>query len=347
VKSGADAPVGTLELSPMPYLYHAGRMPRAGRRFEQLIAELEKLLARTEVIVRSPDYIPGRKSGSRREVDVSVRGRFGSVEMLVVLECRDRNREDDVTWIEQLASKRDEVGADLLIAVSSSGFSEGARRLADAHGVLLRGTEPLRADEVFEWLPLQLEVHDRKVEIKAVKVGIASDGRTGRPTGLPDDVVAALQRGDVNEAFLRRKPDSAPASLSDVWSSDNRAAAYESIEPNSEPVRRSVTLNFPNPDERFQIETGEGWEDIESMIIDGDLRIHGYEIPISRLYTYNDSDGTLTENAEVEIDHEGTRLTLSFHRDSVTGEIGIVAYSDGDVRFNWRAEWRLQDPPSD
>jgi hypothetical protein len=318
---------------------------RAGRRFELLISELERLLARTDVTVTSPDHIMGRNSRTLREVDVSVRGQFGSVNMLVILECRDRSRGEDVTWIEQLVKKRDDVGAQRAIAVASSGrFSDAAQRVADANGILCRGTQPLKPEEFFDWLPLRsVRVEARNIEIKGVSIELQGDDRNGPSVGIPKEVAEALQRGRVDETFLRRKADQTAASLGDVWRSASRQALYEGIEANSAPVRRSITLSFPNPAERFQIQTDNGWEDITTMVVTGDLTIHGYDVPVSRFYSYVESDRSLTQSAEVEIVHDGTTLTLSFHRDSDTGNVEVIAHSDNDIRFDWKAQFQVDE----
>ena len=91
---------------------------RAGRDLEQLVAHLETFLGPQGAEIQSPDYLPDRVTGERREVDISIRLHVGSAPVLVIAECRDRSRVEDVTWIEQLASKRDDVGAAKAIAVS-------------------------------------------------------------------------------------------------------------------------------------------------------------------------------------------------------------------------------------
>jgi hypothetical protein len=105
-------------------------MPRAGRELEKLVEMIEKALSDTDVKIKSPDYIVGVNSKSLREVDISLQTRVGSTDILVILECRDRQSVEDVRWIEELATKREDVLASKAIAVSSSGFSEGARRMS-------------------------------------------------------------------------------------------------------------------------------------------------------------------------------------------------------------------------
>src|SRR5690242_10042160 len=91
---------------------------RPGRQLEMLVAHLERLCVPLGAEVRSPDRVRDRSSGHYREVDISIRARVGSAEALVIVECRDWKRRQDVQWIEQIIGKRDGVGADLAVAVS-------------------------------------------------------------------------------------------------------------------------------------------------------------------------------------------------------------------------------------
>jgi hypothetical protein len=90
------------------------------------------------VVIQSPEHILGRNTGLGREIDVSLRTMIGSSEMLVIIECRDRQARQDVTWIEQVASKQEDVGANKAVAVCPGGFTKGARKLAEAKQIDLR-----------------------------------------------------------------------------------------------------------------------------------------------------------------------------------------------------------------
>ena len=122
-----------------------------GEELEKLVAEFEEVFAGTNVEVRRRDYIRGKSSGSPREVDVTLRGKLGSSDMLVMIECRDRKDVADVRWLEQLKSKRDGVNADKVVAVSSAGFSKGAKNFAEDYNIELRVMEDLDVAEFVEW----------------------------------------------------------------------------------------------------------------------------------------------------------------------------------------------------
>ena len=104
------------------------------REFEKLIALVEHHLGPKGAVVRSPDHITDKVTGQPREVDASVRYQVGSVPILITIECRDRVSTEDVTWIEQLVSKRESIGASATVAVSATGFSGPAKEKAKAHG---------------------------------------------------------------------------------------------------------------------------------------------------------------------------------------------------------------------
>lgn len=121
---------------------------RAGRYLEQLTGQLEHLLGSGTLIVRSPEYIPNRHTGDRVEVDVTLRGKIGSTDILVAIECRDRSGRQDINWIRELATKKDDIGASAIVAVSSNGFSKDASAEAAVRGVIIKTLSRLSEEEI-------------------------------------------------------------------------------------------------------------------------------------------------------------------------------------------------------
>lgn len=116
----------TREPQRRPGLSDSHTAARSGRATEVLVAHLERVLAPFGAQVTSPDRLRDRASGRYREVDVTIRAALGSAEVLIIVECRDWSRKQGVQWVEQLIGKRDGVGADLALAVSTSGFTDSA-----------------------------------------------------------------------------------------------------------------------------------------------------------------------------------------------------------------------------
>ena len=127
-------------------------MSRRGRKFEKIVRDLEELLGDSNLEVKSPDKLFDYASENYREVDISIKGKLGTHPILIVIECRDWGKPQNVIWIEQLKTKRDGIRADKMIAVSTSGFSLNAVTLAERYGIGIRNVNNLDAKELSGWI---------------------------------------------------------------------------------------------------------------------------------------------------------------------------------------------------
>ena len=150
------------------------------QQFERLAARIEATLAPMGAVVRSPDKVRDLLTGSDREVDASIRYIVGTVPILITVECRRRNVIQDDTWIEQLATKREKIGAAKTIAVSSSGFTEPARKTASLKGIELRDLREISSDEIAIWLrTIVLTNVLLHIKLKTMTAEIDSEAVTG------------------------------------------------------------------------------------------------------------------------------------------------------------------------
>lgn len=174
-------------------------MPRPGKETEELVEALEASVGKEDgVEVKSPDYIPDRDTGEPREVDVAVRIKSGSHRILIILECRDRQGAQDVTWIEQLATKRASVGADKAIAVSTSGFTGPAQKKAVACMVELRTVREFKgisAAALLQGFPITVAMHNPTGLVATLHVGPEDD------TAEYNDLAAVKKRDGVGPLF--------------------------------------------------------------------------------------------------------------------------------------------------
>lgn len=155
------------------------------RTFEQKVAEIEKALSGligTNIKVITPDHLEDIDTGEMREVDATVRAKIGSTDIILAIECRKRKHRQDVTWIEQLISKRRSVKVDKLIAVSSLGFSSGAIEKAKKAGIELRKLSELASMAVQSITELVTITGFRHPGlIKGASIGLSS---VGLPKGV-------------------------------------------------------------------------------------------------------------------------------------------------------------------
>jgi hypothetical protein len=118
------------------------------KEFEQQIAKIQFVLEGQNANVQWDAKIPDPDNpDQRRQIDVLIE-RDG---LRTLVECRHRSSPQDVTWIEELVGRKLSLRANSVIAVSSSGFTEGAWRKAQSLGVILRDFGSLTPEEIAAW----------------------------------------------------------------------------------------------------------------------------------------------------------------------------------------------------
>jgi hypothetical protein len=128
-------------------------MPRAGRLLELIVKQLESSLAIDGIKIQSPEEFHDEKGAKFAEVDITLRGNFGSTEIFVGIECRDRKSDgkQGIDWIRELRGKQEDLGIHKMVAVSSTGFSDVAVRLAKQFHIDLREIKNRDEIEASNW----------------------------------------------------------------------------------------------------------------------------------------------------------------------------------------------------
>lgn len=182
--------------------------------FEELIARIEDTLVPQGAIVKSPDFIPDKVTGSLREVDGSIRYQVGSTPILITIECRRRSTKDDARWIEQLRSKKEDIGALQTIAVSWKGFGQPAIIKAAKYGIELRTYKELTVDGI-QKLQQLIRLTCVYVEYKFAKAFVQFNPPV---TGLEmsDEHIQRMDKEGVKYPFVIRKSDGVGITLVDM-----------------------------------------------------------------------------------------------------------------------------------
>lgn len=118
------------------------------KEFEEKVGWINTLLEGSGAKVRVDEKIPDPDNPKqKRQIDVKItRG-----EHITLIECRIHSKRQNVKWIEELYGRRISLKASSVIAVSASGFTEGAKKKADRLGVFLRDFKTLSEDEIKNW----------------------------------------------------------------------------------------------------------------------------------------------------------------------------------------------------
>ena len=108
-------------------------MPRRSNDFQRMVAILETILSE-EATVTESKMLTDQVFGVQREVDICVEGRMAGRPVTISIECRDHRRRQSVSWVEEMHAKHERLPTDVLVLVSSSGFSTQALATAESYG---------------------------------------------------------------------------------------------------------------------------------------------------------------------------------------------------------------------
>ncbi len=268
------------------------------REFEKLVALIERHLSPKGATINSPDLIPDKITGELREVDASIRYQVGSVPLLITIECRKRASKEDSTWIEQLASKRDDIGASATVAVSSTGFSEPAIKKARFHGIETRLLQEVSEKAILDWARnIYFIVVRGSFGLGRLRVRFKSAYSNQQPE-LHPDIKAEYVKGDVEYKFIRRVEDNKLISIGYLMrEAEIKAGRAIYSHPNN------ITFSLP-PETAASIPLGSQYPSLFEDVPVG-------ENPVTKVYawTFKPNESTIeTELGPMEIEYLDVEL---------------------------------------
>lgn len=109
-------------------------MPVRSNIYQRLVAAVHDQVGLGWTVTESRSLKDSR-TGQLREVDVVLDGTAAGYPILIGVEARDRGRVADVTWVEAMAKKHDDLPTDKLVLWSPTRFSKSAAAKAKALGI--------------------------------------------------------------------------------------------------------------------------------------------------------------------------------------------------------------------
>lgn len=106
------------------------------KKFEKLVSTLH-LIDSEDAILKYDDTIIGKRTGRKRQIDISIKFKHSFYSYLLVIECKNYKSNVPISEVEAFKTKLEDVGADKGIMVASKGFQQGAIETAKAYGIEL------------------------------------------------------------------------------------------------------------------------------------------------------------------------------------------------------------------
>src|SRR5436190_18383055 len=110
-------------------------MAKQGEEYERFVYQKLKRFF-LDFDVTHNDQIEGKQSGLYRQIDISIRGKVGDVDLLYIVQCKDyRTHPADIKTIGEFSSVIKDVEASKGFLVCTSGFARSNRQYAKTLGI--------------------------------------------------------------------------------------------------------------------------------------------------------------------------------------------------------------------
>jgi hypothetical protein len=178
-------------------------MSKQSDEFEKMTTRIFSMLEGSNSKVTWNDKIPDPDNPNQlRQIDISIINSSSTT----YVECRIHESKQDVKWIEELHGRKESLGADAIIAVSSSGFTKGAIKKANRFGIALRDTVSLKKEDMFSWGKIEY-LRNRYFVFEEFRINLLFSSEEECLSVSVDDLKNAI---DKQENFANKIYDSVP-----------------------------------------------------------------------------------------------------------------------------------------
>jgi len=299
-------------------------MANTGKELEAFVREVESVFLPHGFKISSNDKVFDKEGKHIAEFDVVISGRLGTTEINWLIECRDRpsGGAAPVGWIEQLFGRRDRFNFNKVTAVSTTGFSPGAKEYAVSKGIELRSVKDIRPDTMLSWFNAEHLIHNKIfANLKHVRLIIPR---------LPKELKKPLPGKQItNKNILTHTTEDKMFNLFDAWSNSMVQIPNidKDIEPNKAPKTKIFPVKFINPESRYVINLQGKDFQIEGAIFHVDVSIVRDLIPISKITQYTieqQRQDPLAESVHFELNDGFRDLDIAIHRVSNQDQTKIL-----------------------
>lgn len=248
----------------------------------------------------------------------------GTIPVLAIVECRDRTTPADVTWIEQVAQKRNDLNAAKAMVVSAAGFTESAIQKAAHLGIEVRHLKDVSVESLHGWFRGgDLQFSTKRAQIVGCSIGIDQASIVGEL--LQSELSALFDRPEYADPLFRNKNGGASVSIRDIWRHihPSSLALSETVPRDGTAISHEMELNFPKPEERMQIVLPTGSADVIQIVLTVAFWVERESIPVSRAYAYQSSDSTVARGIQYPLKIDGRTITMEIHR-TADHRIGVT-----------------------
>ena len=264
-----------------------------GKSLDRLVKLIESQLIPEGFQVETRKRIYNDAGVQIAELDIVITGKLGSASIKWLIECRDRPSEGPApaSWIEQLIGRRGRFNFDKVMAVSTTGFAEGAIEEAGRAGIELRALDDLTYETVADWLPFNAPVVVSISRFNAVNVYAES---------VTDQDGELAGKVSINQASFVEAETGEAVTLQQIWQDilKKNPRLSEGVEPNGESKELNVRADYTQS-KRYQFLTDRGLVPINYIDFQVTLTAIIPQMPLSQVSTYSSRHSDPEEEEQI------------------------------------------------
>jgi len=287
-----------------------------GKDLEELIAFVERTLVPQGGTVETRKRLFMESGVQEVEFDVTVRGKLGSADISLLLECRDRPSQGSApaAWIRELHGKRQQYRLHKVIAVSTTEFSEPAVKAASELDVELRTVNRLNVEAFRGWLLMtHFIVARREAHLNRAKMLVSQHEPVEVQQAVRDVLRQATGEGSVLKSSKSSEVSAAKYAFLAIVEQNN---LFERVERNGADLTVGILAEYVNDEDHFVIETALGDVRVMAIEFEGALRINEASVPLEQLLEYRDAEGNPISQVAIFAPHPilGMLSRMEIHR---------------------------------
>lgn len=302
-------------------------MPNDGKKLERFVASVERRVLKIDGwSVETNKKLFDDNGKQVAEFDVIITGGVGTASFTWLIECRDRPSEGAApgAWIEQLYGRREKYGFSKVTAVSTTGFTDDARKYGESRHIELRELRKLHDIDVEQWLRIArgtAVIHDRRL----ISAFLVIDEET--PIDVATEAESILESAELGTRLLRSDRREDLLTVDEVFHALVRGNIdlYDGVARDGERKTIKMKVDVPKEDPLW-LQVGKREVGVQQVIVECELWITEKELPLMSAYEYI---GSAAQEAIARIEEHGPldvgngRAALSFERVEKTDLIKV------------------------
>lgn len=302
-------------------------MNKDGKWLEALVEYIEKAFEKPGVSITKGIRQYDEDGIQEAEFDVLVES--GNFKWLI--ECRDRKSQGaaPAAWIEQLVGRRFRFDLNKVTAVSTTGFSDSARKFAKKASIELREVKSLTQEEFSDWLKITHLTN-------TIRERTLLNAMIGLPSAANEGLTKWLSSCSTADPILRIGKNSELLSLQQVFTKvvSSHPELFDGLVPNRDSKKCRILCKCEGSD-TCEIYTSDGFVKIDEIQFEGVLRLIESKSAITYAGEYLSSDSDSKYSQVVMFDScviNGQYFIPEVHRINDAKELHVCLRNAGIVK---------------